>query len=566
MKHVFTVLSWFSVIVCAALLILSPISSSSVFADTAHPDSPKISGPDNVPLIEGLFSLNYPVTTKSPKALAYFNQGLALTYGFDHADAEVSFLEAIKHDPDCAMAYWGVAYVLGPNINAPMDDNVVPRAYKMARQALALADKVSEKEKRLIKALAKRYGPEPVQDRSMLDKAYAEAMKKVYIDYPDDPDIGVLTAEALMDLHPWNYWTKEGDPQPWTASIKGILEKIVRDNPDHPQAHHLYIHLMENSPTPEVTVRSADVIGRLMPASGHLVHMASHAYYAAGLYHDCSLSNERALGVDQMLLASFDTKGLYQLAYVPHVLHFLLACYTMEGRSQDAILVSRTLAEGINQQDMRAPGLGTLQHFYLTPYYTLVRFGRWEEILEEEPPADDLVYPRGMYHYARGMAYAKTDEVEKGRVELSFLQILLREKSLDSLAIWDMNKAINLLAIAYEVLGGELALAENKMAEAVAHLERGVAMEENLHFDEPPTWYFPVRQALGALLLKLDRAAEAEAVFKKDLQKNLENPWSLLGLAQSLKAQGKKELVPDVEKRFRRAWSRADLKLETPIF
>jgi tetratricopeptide (TPR) repeat protein len=480
-----------------------------------------------VPLIEGLFTRNYPVTTKSPKALAYFNQGLALTYGFDHADAEVSFLEAIKHDPGCAMAYWGVAYVLGPNINAPMDDSAVPRAYKMARQALELADKVSEKERRLIMALSKRYGPEPVKDRSMLDKAYAEAMKKVYIDFPDDADIGVLTAEALMDLHPWDYWTRDGNPQPWTASIRWILEKIVRDTPDHPQAHHLYIHLMENSPTPEVTVRSADVIGRLMPASGHLVHMASHAYYAAGLYHDCSLSNERALGVDQMLLSSFDTKGLYQLAYVPHVLHFLLACYMMEGRSEDAILVARALADGIDQQDMRAPGMGTLQHFYLTPYYTLVRFGKWEEILEEDPPADDLVYPRGMYYYARGMAYA---------------------------------------AIAYEVLGGELALAENKMAEAVAHLERGVAMEENLHFDEPPTWYFPVRQALGALLLKLDRAAEAEAVFKKDLQKNLENPWSLLGLAQSLKAQGKKELVPDVEKRFRRAWSRADLKLETPIF
>jgi hypothetical protein len=244
-----------------------------------------------VPLIEGLFTRNYPVTTKSPKALAYFNQGLALTYGFDHADAEVSFLEAIKHDPGCAMAYWGVAYVLGPNINAPMDDSAVPRAYKMARQALELADKVSEKERRLIMALSKRYGPEPVKDRSMLDKAYAEAMKKVYIDFPDDADIGVLTAEALMDLHPWDYWTRDGNPQPWTASIRWILEKIVRDTPDHPQAHHLYIHLMENSPTPEVTVRSADVIGRLMPASGHLVHMASHAYYAAGLYHDCSLSN-----------------------------------------------------------------------------------------------------------------------------------------------------------------------------------------------------------------------------------------------------------------------------------
>jgi tetratricopeptide (TPR) repeat protein len=566
MKHVFTVFSWLSLIVCAALLNALPISSSPVFADTGPAENPAKSDSAGVVLIEGLYSLNYPVSTKNDKARAYFNQGLALTYGFDHADAEVSFLEAIKHDTGCAMAYWGVAYVLGPNINAPMHDSMVPRAYKMAQKALLLANKVSEKESRLIKALTKRYGPQPVQDRSLLDKAYAEAMKKVYIDFPDDPNIGVLTAEALMDLHPWDYWTGEGNPQPWTAMIRWILEKVVKDYPDHPQGHHLYIHLMENSPTPEIIVRSADVIGRLMPASGHLVHMASHAYYAVGLYHDCSLSNERALGVDKILLASFDTKGLYQLAYVPHVLHFLLACYMMEGRSADAILVARTLAEGIDQQDMRTPGLGTLQHFYLTPYYTLVRFGQWQKILEEAPPADDLVYPRGMYHYARGMAYTKTGETKKGRVELSYLQLMLREKSLDSLAIWDMNKAINLLAIAYEVLAGELAAAENKMAEAVHHFERGVAMEESLHFDEPPSWYFPVRQALGALLLKLGRAEEAEAVFKKDLQKNSENPWSLLGWAQSLKAQGKMEQVPDIEKRFRQAWSRADLKLANPTF
>jgi tetratricopeptide (TPR) repeat protein len=564
MKRVITAFPSLSIVTYAVLLFIT-FSHLPTLADTTHPDSSKGKESGDVPLIEGLFSLNYPVTTKNQTAHAYFNQGLALTYGFDHADAEVSFLEAIKHDPNCAMAYWGVAYVLGPNINAPMDDSFVPRAYEMARKALSLSASVSEKEKQLIIALTNRYSPQPIQDRTKLDKAYAEAMKKVYIDFPDDPDIGVLTAEALMDLHPWDYWTSDGNPQPWTNKIRWILEKVVKNHPDHPQAHHLYIHLMENSPTPEIIVRSADVIGRLMPASGHLVHMASHAYYAAGLYHDCSLSNERALGVDKLLLSSFETKGLYQLAYVPHVLHFLLACYMMEGRSADAIHVARTLATGIDQQDMRAVGMGTLQHFYLTPYYTLVRFGQWEKILEEEPPADDLIYPRGMYHYARGMAYARTGKVEKGRAELSYLQLLLREKSLDSLAIWDMNKAFDLLAIAYEVLAGELAAAENKMAEAVAHFERGISMEEDLHFDEPPSWYFPVRQALGALLLKVGRAEEAEAVFKRDLQKNSENPWSLLGWAQSLKAQDKMELVPDIEKRFRRAWSRADLKLENPI-
>ncbi|MEN8258186.1 MAG: hypothetical protein ABFS09_10040 [Thermodesulfobacteriota bacterium] len=222
---------------------------------------------NEVPLLEGLFSLDYPITTDSKKAQAFFNQALVLTYGFDHADAEISFMEAARHDPECAMAYWGVAFVLGPNINATMNDADVPRAYALVQKSLALAGKVTKKERALIEALAVRYSPSPMPDRSSLDKAFADKMRKVYQRYPNDPNVAVIFAESLMDLHPWNYWTDKGQEQPWEPEIESILEKVVTNHPNHPHGHHLYIHLLENSPKPEATIKSADIIRRLAPAS-----------------------------------------------------------------------------------------------------------------------------------------------------------------------------------------------------------------------------------------------------------------------------------------------------------
>lgn len=519
-----------------------------------------------VPLLKGLYALEFPVSTKSKKAQEYFNQGLVLTYGFDHSDAEVSFLEAASHDPDLAMAYWGVAFVLGPNINAAMEDTNVPKAFEMIQKAMTLADKSSEKEQALIGALAKRYAPKPVKDRTSLDQAFADAMGDVYLKYPDDPDVSVIYAEALMDLHPWDYWTEDGQPKPWTSTIKKILEKSLKTHPRHPHVLHLYIHLMENSSNPEAAVKSADIILNLVPASGHLVHMAGHAYYAAGLYNDCSRANEKALGVDRMLVSSFDTSGLYQLAYVPHVLHYLLASYMMEGRSSEAIHVARTLAEGIDPKMMRKPGMGTLQHYYLTPYYTMVRFGQWEEILKEPLPAEDLLYPRGMLHYARGVAFVRKGKNDRAETELKHLRDILDNSALESVTIWDINKAKDLLSIAADVLTGEIAAANGKIDLAIQTMEKGVKKEMALPFDEPPPWYFPVRQALGTMLLENGQIERAEAVFRKDLNKNAENPWSLFGLTQCLKKAEKFVQAEDMKKRFRRAWARADIDLQRPVF
>jgi tetratricopeptide (TPR) repeat protein len=560
---------WAAVRIAIALIIAGIFGSIPLHTALAHEEGKRLPSPGTareVPLLEGFFALDFSISTDSKEAQAYFNQALVLTYGFDHADAKASFLAAARHDPECAMAYWGVAFVLGPNINAPMNDTDVPQAYAMAQKALALADKVTEKERALIEALTARYSPEPVADRSSLDQTFADAMRKVYRRYPDDPNVAVLYAESLMDLHPWNYWADDGRAQPWEPEIEAILHKVVTEHPSHPHGHHLYIHLLENSLKPEATVKSADLIRKLAPASGHLVHMAGHAYYAAGLYHDCSVINEEAIGVDKLLRASFDTSGLYQVAYMPHNIHFLLASYMMEGRSREAIAAARTLSAGIDPEKMRQPGMGALQLYYLAPYYALVRFGKWDEVLAEATPAKDLKYPLGMWHYARGIAYIRKGDVARAGVELSKLEGLATDSDVAAVKIWGLNSGSTLLGIAVEVLAGEIAAAKGDADAAIAHFERGVTLEEELLFDEPPSWYYPVRQSLGALLLDLGRVDEAETVFRKDLLKNAENPWSLYGLALSLKTQGETALAIDTEKRFRRAWSRADVELHRSVF
>lgn len=519
-----------------------------------------------IPYLEGLYALDFPITTKSDLARKYFNQGMILTYGFDHIDAERSFLEAARHDPECAMCYWGIAFVLGPNINAAMDEEAASRAYTYAQMALDLADGTTEREQMLIKALEVRYAPHPVKDRSEMDKAFADAMREAAKKYPDDADVGVLFAEALMDLHPWNYWTNDGAPQPWTPEIEAKLESILESHPRHPHALHLYIHLLENSPYPEKTVKSADVIIDLVPLSGHLVHMAGHGYFAAGLYHDCSEANEKAVEVDRILVSSFSPQGLYHMFYVPHVRHFLWASYSMEGRSADALKTARELAESVEEDMMNNPDKGTLQHFWTIPYYAMARFGKWEDILAETKPDEDRLYPRGVWHYMRGLAYTRKGLFEEAENELDALRTISGDPALEKVTIWDINNAKSLLAIATEVLAGELAAERKQYDKAVGHLEQAVALEEGLSFDEPPPWYYPVRQSLGAVLLDMGEAERAEEVYRKDLRKNPENGWSLFGLSESLRAQGKDVLAQDTEQRLMRAWARSDVRLTSSRF
>ena len=363
------------------------------------------------PLLEGMGDLHHAITTKSEMAQRFFDQGLVLSYAFNHKEAERSFREAARLDPDCAMAYWGAALVLGPNINAAMADAEILNAYSAIQKALSLAPKANEKEQAFINALSKRYAENPPADRMPLDEAYAEAMREVAQKYPDDPDAAALLAEALMDLHPWKYWELDGSPKPWTPEIVSTLESGLQKWPKHPGFNHFYIHAVEASPNPERAMVNADLLGNLAPNAGHLVHMPAHIYIRTGRYYDAILANERAIAADSSYITQCHAQGMYPVMYVPHNHHFLSVAATFGGNSAKALDAARHMAMHQDQKLMREPGYGTLQHYMMIPLYAMIKFGKWNEILQEAKPDSDLLYPLGVWHFSRGMAYTRTNQL-----------------------------------------------------------------------------------------------------------------------------------------------------------
>ena len=516
------------------------------------------------PLLDGLGDHHHAVTTDSERAQRFFDQGLILAWAFNHAEAERSFREAARLDSACAMCYWGIALVLGPNINAAMDPDDAPEAYAALQKARELAPGATEREQAYIDALAKRYAEAPPEDRSALDRAYAEAMGDLARRYPDDLDAATLYGEALMDTTPWDYWKANGDPKEVTEEILAVFEAVLERDPQHPGANHLYIHAVE-AVHPEKGIPMAERLEDLVPGAGHLVHMPSHIYIRVGRYHDAVLANERAVAADRAYVTQCHAQGLYPLAYVPHNHHFLWYSATMAGERDVAIRAARQVAAHTDTEMMHEPGYGTLQHYWSIPLYAYVRFGAWDEILEEPAPAEDLLYPRGVWHYARGMALVRTGQPEQAADELDRLRSIATDPNLET-TIWDLNTTAHLLKIAAEVLAGELAAARGRGDDAIRHLERGVALEDDLNYDEPPPWHAPVRQTLGAVLLEADRPAEAERVYRKDLERFPENGWSLFGLAESLRAQDETAAAEDVQARFEEAWQHADITLNASRF
>lgn len=513
------------------------------------------------PLFDNLGNHHYPTSTKNDLSQRFFDQGLILSYGFNHQEAARSFREAARLDKEFAMGYWGVALVLGPNINATMEDKDVPEAFAAVQKALSLSDKASEKERQLIGALAKRYSATPKADRSSLDRAYANAMRKVAKAYPNDSNIQALFAESLMDLHPWDYWQKNGKPQPWTAEILDTLEKTLKQDPFHPLANHLYIHAVEASNTPERGLPAAQRLADLVPGAGHLVHMPAHIYIRTGNYHEGSLANQRAVEADAEYITQCRSQGLYPLAYHPHNYHFLSATAAMEGNSELAIYAAYKVALKTDQKSMREPQYVTLQHYYSIPYYAFARFGKWDLILQEPAPAEDLLYPNGVWHFVRGLAFARKDRISKAQSELIQLKNIAGNPALEKITIWGINTTSSLLNIAVETLTGEIAEAKGSYDQAIDSLKKAVSMEDQLNYDEPPPWYAPVRQTLGAVYLKAGRYVEAEKVYREDLKEFPNNGWSLFGLQISLKAQGKAEEAQQVKERFNKAWKWADIQL-----
>ena len=510
------------------------------------------------PRLQNLGKHTFAVTTRSKQAQAFINQGVNLSYGFNHAEAGRAFREAARLDPSCAMAYWGQALVLGPNINAAMAPEDEPKAHELAQQAVSLKDKVSARERAYIDAVAQRYSGNAA-DRAARDQAYAEAMRQMAKRYPDDLDATTMFAESLMDLRPWNYWTPDGEPHPTTAEAAALIEKALARNPNHPGALHYWIHLME-SQHPERAEAAADRLLPLMPGAGHMVHMPSHIYQRVGRYADARRSNEKAALADEDYITQCRAQGLYPMAYYPHNVHFLWFASTMEGNSALAIESARKVASKVSDQALTQ--LPLLAGFRVVPYYALARFGKWDEMLKEPAPPDNL-FLKGTWHYARGLSFAAKDMLPDAEIELASLRKVAADPAL-KFNLFSQNTGDAILAIAPEVLAGDIAARRKDYERAIGHLERGVRLEDGLVYTEPIEYHYPVRQILGSVLLAAGRAKEAETVYWEDLRRNPDNGWSLYGLIQAMRAQGKD--ASGAEQRFQKAWANADVKLTDSRF
>lgn len=525
--------------------------------------------PDRLPgpVFEELGTLRFPVATRSPAAQRYFNQGFVLLYGFNHQEAIRSFRSAAHLDPDCAMAYWGVAYASGPHVNRPMSPEDTTRAWQALQQARLTQAGAAPREQAYIRALAARYQEQHVEDRSALDRAFAEAMRVVVAEYPDDVDARVILAESIMNLMPWDYWQPDGTPKPEMTEAFATLRWVLNREPDNPGANHFYIHAVEAGPRPELGIPSADRLLGFAPAAGHLVHMPSHIYIRVGQYEDAIIANQRAVKADESYLRRVRAQGFYPGVYYPHNIHFLWLAQLMDGRSREAFRTAEKAAQYALDNycgPSKAVEAPRLRHL---PWLTAARFGKWEEVLKVRTPSDtnDFVVDRVLWHFCRGRALVGKGDVEAAAAEQAALERLLQGQGVSQLdsPLFPVSAT---LKVAQLWLAGCVAGARGQWPEAVARLEEAVAAEDALPYMEPAYWPIPVRPALGAALLKNGQPARAEAVFRADLERMPRNGWGLLGLEESLRRQNRTDAAALVRTQFDEAWERSDVKLDLAWF
>lgn len=513
------------------------------------------------PLFSGLDGMHFSISSQNEETQKYFNQGLMLSFGFNHAEAARSFYEAARQDSSCAMCWWGFAYVLGPNYNGGMEQDNMQRAYDAVQKAKSLSFSCTQKEKDLIEALSFRYTHDTSIARSLLDSSYASAMRTVHSTYPDDVDIACLFAESLMDMHPWNLFKQDGSIQPWTSEILSVLEKALQMNPDHAGANHFYIHATEMSLHAEKALRSADLLMNLVPGSGHLVHMPSHTYIRIGKYHDGVLSNQKAVLVDSLYTVACHAQGVYPLAYYPHNYHFLSACATLGGESKAAIESALATSNHAHKNLLRDPAWATLQHYYSIPWFVQVKLGLWNEILQSAAPETDLKYPSVIYHYAQGMARLSQNNIMEAKNHLYAMDSIMTDSTIKELTIWGINSVYDIGQIASKTLNGEILARENKYPEAIRLLQEAVAIEDALNYNEPPDWFFSVRHHMGAVLIKSGKLQEAQKIYQEDLKNFLNNGWALKGLMNVYEKTGEKSKFEQMKKLFELAWQYADIKI-----
>ena len=515
------------------------------------------------PLYDGLGSYSRKVTTDSAEAQRYFDQGLGFLHGFNHRAAIRAFQQAAELDPQCAMAHWGVALACGPHINSMA---VPPPAAELAWKEIGLAQKnegnASPVEQALIDTLAKRYANPQPEDRSGLDRAYADAMREVWKKYPKDPDVGAFFAEAMMDLRPWDQWTADGKPQPGTDEIIATLEAVLKLNPNHPLANHLYIHAVEASPNPERAMASADRLRNLQPGLAHNVHMPSHIDIRTGQWLKAVDTNAKAVEADQRYRKTFGPPNGFLNVYIAHNRHMLAYAAMMTGQRDLAMkhiraMVAEIPADFLNENALQAEGNVAM------PLEVMVRFGLWDEILAEpEKYSDKMWFTHAFHHAARAIAYAaKGDTVNARKAQSVFVE---RAKLVPKEDFVSNNSCEALLAIVIPMVDGEILIAEGKIDSGIEQLRAAIQKEDALKYDEPPGWLIPVRHSLGAVLMKQQRFAEAEQVYRDDLARLPENGWSLLGLAESLRKQKKNaDEVAQTEAKFKKVWAKADLTITT---
>ncbi|MCI0457905.1 MAG: hypothetical protein L0Z62_13140 [Gemmataceae bacterium] len=507
-------------------------------------------------LLPGLGRHHHPVSTPNPEAQKFFDQGLILLYAFNHDEAARSFARAAELDPNLAMAYWGLALVLGPNYNLDADAEQWKAAHAALQKALKLANKAPEPERAYIHALAKRYSPDPKADRLKLAVAYKQAMGALARKYPDDLDAATLYAESAMNLRPWKLWSPDGKPAEGTEEILAVLESVLRRNPDHPGANHYYIHAIEASPHPERGLACAQRLKTLVPAAGHLVHMPAHIYMRVGDYAAAAQANEQAVSADEAYFKLRPVKGVYPLMYYSHNIHFLAVAHCFQGRRADAQKAADKLAAHVGPHVESMP---MLEGFLMVPALVRVRFQRWDDILASREPPEKQLLTRATWHYARALAALAGKEIKRAEMERrAFLAI--KKDIPEDMKASDWNTAQSVLGIAEKVLDAKLAVARGEKGRAVEVLQQAVKMEDALNYGEPPDWFLPVRETLGAVLLTDGKAAEAEKVFRAGLAQHARSGRCLLGLCESLRAQGRAHSARLVEQEFRAAWRNADPK------
>ena len=540
MKHLFLVI----------LLLLPPVTA---FSQHGHAPAKE---PPPAALATGLGDINHPVSTTNAEAQKFFNQGLAYLYAFNHDEAVRSFKQAAKLDPQLAMAYWGASLALGSNYNVQADGPALVQAYSNLQKAIELAPKASEHERAYIDALSKRYSADLQADKNKLGVDYKNAMGELAKRYPDDLDAATLYAESMMNLRPWKLWSRDGNPAPETLEIVSVLEGVLRRNPNHTGANHYYIHAVEASNNAERALPSAARLGKIAPKAGHLVHMPSHIYIRTGDYQEAAQSNVDAIAADREYITKTGAQGLYTMMYYNHNIHFLAAASAMKGRFGDSIKSARELEANVKPHLKAMP---MLEMFMPYSKVALVRFARWDEVLNEPKPDPELKITTGFWHFARGSAFAAKNDLAKADAELSLLQAVAKTVPAD--APMGNNVAVNILKVADLALAGKIAYARGDKEAAFALLNKAVAAEDATGYNEPSDWDLPVREFLGGALLASGDYATAERVFRAEIEKRPRNGRALFGLAESLRKQGKSSSAQMVQQEFERAWQTADTKL-----